>query len=164
MHRVLNAGFLAMALLLAGRPAFSAEVAAASPHHLWGVAFNVDDLERSVKYYAEIVGLKVAFVVPADAKSLKDAKEVIMSFDGAMHGTTITLAHLEAKAPPAAKTAYGRVLFYSTDASGVAARAKAAGYAVRQIGDRPEYFIKDPDGFDVEFFQPRANSPFFQKP
>jgi catechol 2,3-dioxygenase-like lactoylglutathione lyase family enzyme len=164
MRKFEYAALLAISLIFGNSSILAAAGEAAASRHLWGVAINVDNLERSVKYYTDIVGLKVAHTIPEEARTLKDAKEVIMSFDGTLASTTFTLARLDDKPQPKDKTAYGRVLFYSPDAAAVAARAKAAGYGVRQIGDKPEFFIKDPDGYDVEFFTPPSNSPFYQKP
>jgi len=126
---------------------------------VFGVAINVSDIERSGKYYENIFGLKeVMRVTGHDGKP----HELVLSASGKLvDGQAIVLA--KADAATVGQQAFGRVIFTVTDAHALADRAKSAGFEITQVSEpKPPgvaavvIFLKDPDGYAVELFQPAA--------
>jgi lactoylglutathione lyase len=140
-------------------PAAQTPAAAGPPaliSRLLGAGINVSDIDRSIKFYTQVIGLKVALQTPS-----KDGqREVALSLDGSlMNGTVLVLAHLDDKPLPQGHESFGRIITNATSAAAVAERAKALGYAVKQMAGTPVVFITDPDGYGVEVYQPSPNGP-----
>jgi catechol 2,3-dioxygenase-like lactoylglutathione lyase family enzyme len=142
------------AVLLCGSLGFAAESPTREVDYLKGLGINVTDTERSTKFYTETFGLKVAAVVPQGP--IKDAKEVVLTVSGEFDfkGTpTLSLTHMSSEPLPAGRTAYGRMVIFSSNAEAIATRARAAGAKVRQT-TKNSLFVTDPDGYEIEIYQP----------
>ena len=136
--------------------AASAQATAASDVTLSAVALNVSDLARSEKFYIDVLGLERTFRYPADGKLL----EVGLSRPGTKGQMSVILAHFNDDPLPEEKARYGRIVVVTKDAQAVAKRATDAGAAARTLSAPPGgsvvIFITDPDGYQVELYQPAA--------
>ena len=117
------------------------------------VALNVADLERSEKYYAEVLGFTRAWQYPPDSD---DPIEIGLVAPGG--GAGLALAHLNDDPLPEGKGRYGRIIVNTANAKALAKRAEAAGSKVRFVdlgGDNPPtiVFFNDPDGYEIELYQ-----------
>lgn len=117
------------------------------------VAINVADLERSEKYYAEVLGFTRAWQYPPDSD---DPIEIGLVAPGG--GAGLALAHLSDDPLPEGKGRYGRIIVNTTNAKALAKRAEAAGSTLRHVtisGDNPPtiIFFRDPDGYEIELYQ-----------
>ncbi len=117
------------------------------------VAINVADLERSEKYYAEVLGFTRAWQYPPDSD---DPIEIGLVAPGG--GAGLALAHLNDDPLPEGKGRYGRIIVNTVNAKALAKRAEAAGSTLRHVtisGDNPPtiIFFRDPDGYEIELYQ-----------
>ena len=117
------------------------------------VAINVADLERSEKYYAEVLGFTRAWQYPPDSD---DPIEIGLVAPGG--GAGLALAHLNDDPLPEGKGRYGRIIVNTANAKALAKRAEAAGSKTRFVtipGDNPPtiVFFNDPDGYEIELYQ-----------
>jgi lactoylglutathione lyase len=143
---------LALAAALAfGTTAVQAEPAAPLPDPLRpirvaGVGLSVSDLERSMQFYTEVLGLKVAARVPAQGP----AREYLLGVSGDVR--TDALIVLRESAPPPGATAFGRVVLAVPDSRAMAERAAAAGHEPTRLADTV-HVVRDPDGYAIELYQ-----------
>ncbi len=117
------------------------------------IALNVADLERSEKYYAEVLGFTRAWQYPPDSD---DPIEIGLVAPGG--GAGLALAYLNDDPLPEGKGRYGRIIVNTANAKALAKRAEAAGSKVRFVdlgGDNPPtiVFFNDPDGYEIELYQ-----------
>ena len=117
------------------------------------VAINVADLERSEKYYADVLGFTRAWQYPPDSD---DPIEIGLVAPGG--GAGLALAHLNDDPLPEGKGRYGRIIVNTANAKALAKRAEAAGSTLRHVtipGENPPtiIFFHDPDGYEIELFQ-----------
>jgi catechol-2,3-dioxygenase len=131
-----------------------AQTPASAEITLSAVALNVADLARSEKFYIDVLGLERTFRYPAEGKLL----EVGLSRPGTKGQMSVILAHFNDDPLPEGKAGYGRIVVTTADAKAVAKRATDAGFAVRTLSAPPGgsvvIFITDPDGYQVELYQP----------
>lgn len=152
---ILKAAGLGLALAVAGQVAIGAEAlpplaADLRPTKASGVGLNVNDLERSKAFYAEVLGLKVAARVPAQGPAF----EYLMGLTGDIEADSLVV--LTRLKPEPGATSFGRVILVAPDARKLAERAAAAGYPPVKIVDGTN-MIKDPDGYLIELYQrPKA--------
>ena len=138
--------FMADAALLAAEPEPSAAV--------FGVAINVADLGRSSRFYA-MFGLREA---------MKNEREVALSSSGELEkGAALVLTKSDGQTAPNRSTDFGRVILTVSDARALAKLAAAAGYEATRVIEPKQpsiaaviVFLKDPDGYPVELYQPTA--------
>ncbi len=124
---------------------------------LGGIGLAVSDIDRSTKFYTEILGLKVAYIVP-DQKDPKNGKplEVVFSTSGKLEPPLVVVTRA-GKALDPGKVQFGRVLTSVPNAAAgdaIIARAKAAGYKMGGLmveGEKHE-MLADPDGYAIELF------------
>ena len=143
----------------------------------------VSDMEASLRFYRDTLGLEVHFDVTLDAVAyvkavmgidMTDARIVYLRIPGAdgvyvelleYHGTDAR----PTPAPRAWDPGTGHLCFHVTDAAALHARAVAAGYRARSSGaieipvgpnrgGRAAYLI-DPDGYHIELFQRPTQPP-----
>ena len=117
------------------------------------VAINVADLERSEKFYAEVLGFTRAWQYPPDSD---DPIEIGLVAPGG--GAGLALAHLNDDPLPEGKGSYGRIIVNTANAKALAKKAEAAGSTLRWVtipGDNPPtiVFFRDPDGYEIELYQ-----------
>ena len=114
---------------------------------------NVSDLERSVKFWEEVVGIPVQ-----SRTEIPTAKEVVLQARGG--GSRIQLAQqLDQNGPIDMGTAMWKLYVDTDDCQAVYDKAIAAGCESvsppQQLDRWPVTvaFIKDPDGYLIEFVQ-----------
>ena len=117
------------------------------------VAINVADLDRSEKYYREVLGFTRVWQYPPDSEN---PIEIGLAAPGG--GAGLVLARLNDDPLPEGKGRYGRIIVNTADAKALAAKAEAAGSEPRFVtipGDNPPtlVFFRDPDGYEIELYQ-----------
>jgi catechol 2,3-dioxygenase-like lactoylglutathione lyase family enzyme len=146
---------LMSAFALSGAAA-QAQAPGASDITLSGVALNVADLARSEKFYIDVLGLERSFRYPAEGKLL----EVGLSRPDQKGQMSVILAHFNDDPLPEGKARYGRIVVVTADAKTVAKRATDAGAQARTLSAPPGgsvvIFVTDPDGYQIELYQPAA--------
>jgi lactoylglutathione lyase len=123
------------------------------PIRVAGLGLRVSDLERSRKFYTEVLGLKVDGKVPAQG----EPEEYLLGMTGDVRADTlIVIRKGEIKS---GATEFGRIIIVVPNARKLAERVAAAGYPPGRIVDGTN-FVKDPDGYTIELYQrPVAPSP-----
>lgn len=144
---------IALAVLLSAA-AVEALPADDAPIRVAGVGLRVSDLERSKKFYTEVLGLKIAARVPAQG----EPREYLLSVTGKVREDTLIVIR-QGEVKPGA-TEFGNVVLVVPNGRNAAERVVAAGYrTVRDIVDGTN-FVKDPDGYTIELYQrPAAPTP-----
>jgi lactoylglutathione lyase len=124
------------------------------PIRVSGLGIKVSDLERSKKFYTEVLGLKIGAKVPAQG----EAVEYLLGMTGDIRADTlIVIRKGEVKA---GATDFGTIIIVVPSGRKMAERVVAAGYTTaRPIVDGTN-FVKDPDGYTIELYQrPAARAP-----
>ena len=123
------------------------------PIRVSGLGIKVSDLERSKKFYTEVLGLKIGAKVPAQG----EAVEYLLGMTGDIRADTLIVIRKGEVRPGA--TDFGTITIVVPSGRKMAERAVAAGYTTaRPIVDGTN-FLKDPDGYTIELYQrpaPRA--------
>ena len=124
------------------------------PIRVSGLGIKVSDLERSKKFYTEVLGLKIGAKVPAQG----EAVEYLLGMTGDIRADTLIVIRKGEVKPGA--TDFGTITVVVPSGRKMAERAVAAGYATaRPIVDGTN-FVKDPDGYTIELYQrPPARTP-----
>jgi len=124
------------------------------PIRVSGLGIKVSDLERSKKFYTEVLGLKIGARVPAQG----EAVEYLLGMTGDIRADTLIVIRKGEVKPGA--TDFGTITVVVPSGRKMAERAVAAGYATaRPIVDGTN-FVKDPDGYTIELYQrPPARTP-----
>ena len=123
------------------------------------VAINVEDLDRSEKYYREVLGFVRVWQYPPESET---PIEIGLAAPGG--GAGLVLARLSDDPLPEGKGRYGRIIVNTANAKALAAKADAyrkrsgLGSEARFItipGDNPPtiVFFRDPDGYEIELYQ-----------
>lgn len=143
---------LIAALAFAGAPVL-AETAATTPPEdvkpirVSGLGIRVSDLERSKKFYTEILGLKVAAKVPAQGEPY----EYLLGLTGSIREDTLIVIRKGDVKPGA--TEFGSITIVVPNGRKMAERVVAAGYQnARPLVDGTN-FVRDPDGYLIELYQ-----------
>ena len=123
------------------------------PVRVSGLGIRVSDIERSKKFYTEILGLKVDAKVPAQG----DPVEYLLGMTGNLREDNLIVLRKGDVKPGANE--FGSITIVVPNGRKLAERVVAAGYATaRPIVDGTN-FVKDPDGYTIELYQrpaPRA--------
>jgi lactoylglutathione lyase len=148
---IVGAGFFASAALAQAVPPLADDV---KPIRVSGLGIKVSDLERSKKFYTEVLGLKIGAKVPAQG----DAVEYLLGMTGDIHADTLIVIRKGEVKPGA--TEFGTIVIVVPSGRKMAERVVAAGYtSARPIVDGTN-FVKDPDGYTIELYQrPAARAP-----
>jgi catechol 2,3-dioxygenase-like lactoylglutathione lyase family enzyme len=148
-----NASLLAVAIgaLLASAAAAQAPVppmpADVQPLRASGLGLTVSNLERSMKFYTEVLGFKVDAKVPATGGPVQ---EYLLGYTGNTQADTLVVLRQGAVVPGA--TSFGRIVVVAPNGRKLAERVQAAGYPLARIVDGTN-IIKDPDGYTIELYQ-----------
>jgi len=119
------------------------------PIRVSGLGIRVSDLERSRKFYTEVLGLKVGAKVPAQGEPV----EYLLGMTGDIRADTLIVIRKGEIKPGA--TEFGAIVIVVPDGRKMAERVAAAGYAPARIVDGTN-FVKDPDGYTIELYQRQA--------
>jgi lactoylglutathione lyase len=124
------------------------------PIRVSGLGIRVSDLERSKKFYTEVLGLKVGAKVPAQG----EAVEYLLGMTGDIRADALIVIRKGEVKPGA--TEFGSITIVVPNGRKMAERVVAAGYTTaRPIVDGTN-FVKDPDGYTIELYQrPAARTP-----
>ena len=143
---LLTAGLLASFFAAAALAQTAALPDDVKPIRVAGLGIRVSDLERSKKFYTEVLGLKVCAKVPAQGEPI----EYLLGMTGdARADTLIVIRKGEVKAGAAE---FGSITVVVPNGRKMAERAAAAGYPPARIVDGTN-FVKDPDGYSIELYQ-----------
>jgi catechol 2,3-dioxygenase-like lactoylglutathione lyase family enzyme len=124
------------------------------PIRVSGLGIKVSDLERSKKFYTEVLGLKIGAKVPAQG----EAVEYLLGMTGDIRADTLVVIRKGEVKPGA--TDFGTIIIVVPSGRKMAERVVAAGFTTaRPIVDGTN-FVKDPDGYTIELYQrPAALAP-----
>ena len=155
--RLSIAAALAAASLAAVLPAFAQTPPTApaddiKPIRISGVGLRVSDLERSKKFYTEVLGLKVNAKVPAQGEPV----EYLLGLTGDIRADTLIVIRKGEVVPGA--TEFGNIVIVVPDGRKMAERVAAAGYPPAKIVDGTN-IVRDPDGYKIELYQRPAPKP-----
>ena len=116
------------------------------PIRVAGLGIRVSDLERSKKFYTEVLGLKVCAAVPAKGEPV----EYLLGMTGDVRADTLIVIRKGEVKPGA--TEFGSITIVVPSGRKMAERVAAAGYPPARIVDGTN-FVKDPDGYTIELYQ-----------
>jgi catechol 2,3-dioxygenase-like lactoylglutathione lyase family enzyme len=123
------------------------------PIRVAGLGIRVSDLERSKKFYTEVLGLKVAAKVPAQGEPV----EYLLCMTGDIRSDTVLVIRKGEVKPGASE--FGSITIVVPSGRKMAERVAAAGYPADRIVDGTN-FVRDPDGYRIELYQrPAASRP-----
>ncbi|HVF15925.1 MAG TPA: VOC family protein [Steroidobacteraceae bacterium] len=123
------------------------------PIRVSGLGIRVSDLERSKKFYTEVLGLKVGARVPAQG----EPHEYLLGLTGNIREDTVIVIRKGEVKPGA--TEFGSITIVVPSGRKMAERVVAAGYQnARPIVDGTN-FVRDPDGYMIELYQRPAPRP-----
>lgn len=144
---------LLLSLAIVVPPAFGQTAATSTladdvkPIRVSGLGIRVSDLERSKKFYTEVLGLKVGARVPAQG----DAVEYLLGLTGKVREDTLIVIR-KGEVKPGANE-FGTITLVVPNGRKMAERVVAAGYqTARPIVDGTN-FVRDPDGYMIELYQ-----------
>jgi lactoylglutathione lyase len=120
------------------------------------VAFRVADLDRSLKFYAGLLGMKERQRIPLDSGVL----EVLLGYGDANKDAGILLLHDPKRTEPYTHgTGYHRYIIAVKDLPGLITHLKTNGVKITRGPTRVENlklsyaFISDPDGYAIELVE-----------
>ena len=116
------------------------------PIRVSGLGIRVSDLERSKKFYTEVLGLQVDARVPAQG----DPVEYLLGMTGDIRADTLIVIRKGEVKPGA--TEFGSITIVVPSGRKMAERVAAAGYPPARIVEGTN-FVKDPDGYSIELYQ-----------
>jgi catechol 2,3-dioxygenase-like lactoylglutathione lyase family enzyme len=150
---------LATVVMTIAMPAFGETTIASAiaddvkPIRVSGLGIRVSDLERSRKFYTDVLGLKVGARVPAQG----DAVEYLLGLTGKVREDTLVVIRKGEVKPGA--TEFGTITLVVPNGRKLAERVVGAGYTTaRPIVDGTN-FVRDPDGYMIELYQRPAAVP-----
>jgi len=122
------------------------------------VGIVVADIDRSIAFYRDVVGMQERrrFDLPA-----MHLLEVVMGFGAEGGGAALVLMHYTDKTDRRYVDIGGKLVIGATDPAAVVDAARAAGCEiVAEVSEFPGFgligFIKDPDGYSVEVLEATA--------
>ena len=122
------------------------------PIRVAGLGIRVSDLERSKKFYTEVLGLKVDARVPAQGEPV----EYLLGMTGDVRADTLIVIRKGEVKPGA--TEFGSITIVVPNGRKLTERVDAAGYPPARIVDGTN-LVKDPDGYTIELYQRPAAAP-----
>ncbi len=125
--------------------------------YVGAVGIGVSDLDRSVKFYTETLGMKAMQTFNLDYMN-----EVVVGYEG--RGSAIVLMHWIDGSPRNYKDNPIKIVIYVDSPPALAKAIRDAGYEVvrepvpsPQVGGAVVGFAKDPDGYLIEILQRRKS-------
>ena len=124
---------------------------------------NVTDLEKSVNFYSEVLGLKVTHQIETP-----DFREVVLS--GETGGRIQLACHRGQEGPIDHGNAFWKLYLQSDDCAALYQRCMDAGAESISEPERLEHwpvtaaFVRDPDGYMVEILETHGESPAISGP
>jgi len=118
---------------------------------LAGLIIQVSDIERSIDFYTELLGLKTVGRVDNEGELV----EILLSTTGTfLNGMMLTLQPAkEGREDSGADPAdLGTLIFMVPSNEKVATRVRAAGFEVIER-DAQHLMVRDPDGYQLMFYQ-----------
>lgn len=138
---------LAALPVLADAPPSAPPIDDTKPIRVSGLGIRVSDLERSKKFYTEVLGLRVAAKVPAQGEPY----EYLLGLTGNIREDTLIVLRKGEVKPGA--TEFGSITIVVPNGRKMAERVVAAGYqSARPLVDGTN-FVRDPDGYLIELYQ-----------
>jgi catechol 2,3-dioxygenase-like lactoylglutathione lyase family enzyme len=122
------------------------------PIRVSGLGIRVSDLERSRKFYTEVLGLQVDARVPAQGEPV----EYLLGMTGDIRADTLIVIRKGEVKPGA--TEFGSITIVVPSGRKMAERVASAGYPPARIVDGTN-FVRDPDGYTIELYQRPAAPP-----
>jgi len=123
------------------------------PIRMSGLGIRVSDLERSKKFYTEVLGFKVGAKVPAQG----EPSEYLLGLTGNIREDNLIVIRKGEVKPGA--TEFGSITIVVPSGRKMAERVVAMGYSMaRPIVDGTN-FVRDPDGYMIELYQRPAARP-----
>jgi lactoylglutathione lyase len=123
-----------------------------SPDFLTAVGIGVADLERSTRYYEQVLGMTKIRTFEVEYMD-----EVMLAHEGR---NAVVLMHYTDGSARNYKDNPVKLVFYVTDPAAIAAKVKAAGLEVTRepapiesLGGAVVCLAKDPDGYTIELIQ-----------
>lgn len=149
MHRSLKFISLMFSCFLFDTHGKAVENDAAMILQYWGVGIQVSDLERSLYFYTQIIGMK-------ERQRIPKAREIVLSQTGAQPATDtfLTLIQRDQKDQVAGKEGFGRIILVVSDVSIMRKRIEKGGYGagLKELSTNVSTAI-DPDGYTLELYQ-----------
>ncbi len=145
--------FLASPAAMAQMASPPALTDAERPIRVSGLGVRVSDLDKSLKFYTEVLGMKIGARVPAQG----EPHEYLLGLTGDIRADTLVVIRKGEVKPGA--TEFGNIVLVVPDGRAMAERVVAAGYqTARPIVDGTN-FVRDPDGYMIELYQRPAQRP-----
>jgi lactoylglutathione lyase len=123
-----------------------------SPDFLTAVGIGVADLDRSTRYYEQVLGMTKLRTFKVEYMD-----EVMLAHEGR---NAVVLMHYTDGSARNYKDNPVKLVFYVTDPAAIAAKVKAAGLEVTRepapiesLGGATVCLAKDPDGYTIELIQ-----------
>lgn len=123
-----------------------------SPDYLGAVGIGVSDLQRSAKFYVDVLGMRVIQTIKLDHMD-----EIILVHE---NRTAVVLMHWTDGSARNYKDVPVKLVFYYTDPPAIADRIKAAGLEITRYPEKLPSFnnamvglAKDPDGYVIELLE-----------
>lgn len=120
------------------------------PIRLSGLGIRVSDLERSRKFYTEVLGFKVAAKVPAQGEPV----EYLLSLSGEVRTDTVLV--IRKGDVKAGAQEFGSITLVVPSGKKMAERVAAAGFPLDKIVEGTN-IVRDPDGYKIELYQRPAS-------
>lgn len=145
--RIIAVALLALGLVAPAHAETSGVPDDVKPVRVSGLGIRVSDLERSKRFYTEVLGLKVGAKVPAQG----EPHEYLLGLSGNVREDTLIVIRKGEVKPGA--TEFGTITIVVPNGRKMAERVVAAGYqTARPIVDGTN-FVRDPDGYLIELYQ-----------
>jgi catechol 2,3-dioxygenase-like lactoylglutathione lyase family enzyme len=116
------------------------------PIRVSGLGLRVSDLDRSMKFYTEVLGLKVDYKVESRGKVV----EYLLGMTGDRQADALIVLSQGEVDPGARK--FGRIVLVVPNGRKLAERVAAAGFPPAKIVDGTN-IVTDPDGYVIELYQ-----------
>jgi lactoylglutathione lyase len=127
---------------------------AIKPIRTSGLGLRVSDIERSMKFYTEVLGMKVdAKVGGANGAPVR---EYLLGMSGDRNVDTLVVISQGEVKPDA--TTFGRIVLVVPNGKAMAERVAANGGSVAKLSEGTN-IVKDPDGYVIELYQRPAPKP-----